>query len=269
MRRVWKYHWPIPPVCWMGVLHSHRPEIRVDDVGTVSYVGQGIVRVTGLRGGQVGRTDLLYGRSSGNGHLTWTRRKPALILLDESTALSAGSEARRTGPGEWTSRWDRSSSGGSWMQRAARWTAGEPIGATRRRPVEQPAPSIMDRAPVTVPLQTGIKAVDALIPIGRGQRELILGDRQTGKTAIALDTRDQPEGRAGHLHLLCRRKTRIRGCQGDRRSAGPWGHGLFHRGGSHGGNSARAAVRRPPMRQRPLASTSCSRATMFSWSSMT
>jgi F-type H+-transporting ATPase subunit alpha len=57
-----------------------------------------------------------------------------------------------------------------------------------RLPIERPAPHIMDRAPVTVPLQTGIKVVDALIPIGRGQRELILGDRQTGKTAIAIDT---------------------------------------------------------------------------------
>ncbi len=62
------------------------------------------------------------------------------------------------------------------------------ITAAERLPVERPAPSIMDRAPVTVPLQTGLKVVDALIPVGRGQRELIMGDRQTGKTAIALDT---------------------------------------------------------------------------------
>ena len=60
--------------------------------------------------------------------------------------------------------------------------------ASERLPVERPAPSIMDRAPVSVPLQTGIKVIDALIPVGRGQRELILGDRQTGKTTIALDT---------------------------------------------------------------------------------
>jgi len=58
----------------------------------------------------------------------------------------------------------------------------------KRLPVERPAPAILDRAPVTVPLQTGLTAIDALIPIGRGQRELILGDRQTGKTAIAIDT---------------------------------------------------------------------------------
>ncbi|MGA6925892.1 MAG: alternate F1F0 ATPase, F1 subunit alpha, partial [Desulfosarcina sp.] len=63
-----------------------------------------------------------------------------------------------------------------------------PLAEARRLPIERPAPPIMDRAPVTVPLQTGIKVIDALIPIGRGQRELILGDRQTGKTTIAIDT---------------------------------------------------------------------------------
>jgi F-type H+-transporting ATPase subunit alpha len=63
-----------------------------------------------------------------------------------------------------------------------------PVASSERLPVERPAAPIMDRAPVTVPLQTGLKVIDALIPIGRGQRELILGDRQTGKTAIAIDT---------------------------------------------------------------------------------
>ncbi len=63
-----------------------------------------------------------------------------------------------------------------------------PVISAKRLPIERTAPPIMDRAPVTVPLQTGIKVIDALIPVGRGQRELILGDRQTGKTAIALDT---------------------------------------------------------------------------------
>src|SRR5207245_1420026 len=63
-----------------------------------------------------------------------------------------------------------------------------PIAAQRRNPVERLAPGVIDRRPVKEPLQTGIKAIDAMIPIGRGQRELIIGDRQTGKTAIALDT---------------------------------------------------------------------------------
>lgn len=69
------------------------------------------------------------------------------------------------------------------------------INAERRMPIECPAPPIMDRAPVTVPLQTGLKVIDALIPIGRGQRELILGDRQTGKTSIAIDTIVNQRGR--------------------------------------------------------------------------
>jgi len=63
-----------------------------------------------------------------------------------------------------------------------------PVASSQRLPIERPAVAIMDRAPVTVPLQTGLMSLDALIPIGRGQRELILGDRQTGKTAIALDS---------------------------------------------------------------------------------
>jgi F-type H+/Na+-transporting ATPase subunit alpha len=63
-----------------------------------------------------------------------------------------------------------------------------PVGRDQRCPIERPAPAIMDRAPVDVPLQTGLKVIDALVPVGRGQRELILGDRQTGKTAIAIDT---------------------------------------------------------------------------------
>jgi F-type H+-transporting ATPase subunit alpha len=70
-----------------------------------------------------------------------------------------------------------------------------PVTSNQRLPIERPAPPIMDRSPVTVPLQTGLKVIDALIPIGRGQRELILGDRQTGKTAIALDTILNQRGR--------------------------------------------------------------------------
>jgi len=71
-----------------------------------------------------------------------------------------------------------------------------------RLPVERPAPAVMDRSPVTVPLQTGIKVIDALIPVGRGQRELILGDRMTGKTAIAVDNNiNQKE--TGIISIYC------------------------------------------------------------------
>ena len=93
-----------------------------------------------------------------------------------------------------------------------------PVAASERLPIERPAPPIMDRAPVTVPLQTGLKVIDALIPIGRGQRELILGDRQTGKTAIAIDTILNQRGPECRVRLLRHRPARVRRGQGRGRS---------------------------------------------------
>ena len=111
---------------------------------------------------------------------------------------------------------------------SARWwtPSGRPlddqgeIRAAKRLPVEREAPPVMARDPVTVPLQTGIKVIDALIPIGRGQRELIVGDRQTGKTAIALDTIINQCGQERHLHLLRHRQEGLRRGQGHRRPQG-------------------------------------------------
>jgi F-type H+-transporting ATPase subunit alpha len=88
------------------------------------------------------------------------------------------------------------------------------VATAQRLPIERPAAPIMDRAPVTEPLQTGLKVIDALIPIGRGQRELILGDRQTGKTAIAIDTILNQRGKDVRVHLLRHRPARIGGGQG-------------------------------------------------------
>ena len=89
-----------------------------------------------------------------------------------------------------------------------------PVVSSKRLPIERPAPPIMDRAPVTVPLQTGIKVIDALIPVGRGQRELILGDRQTGKTAIAIDTILNQRDQDVAVRLLCHRSARVRRREG-------------------------------------------------------
>ena len=101
--------------------------------------------------------------------------------------------------------------------------------ADKRMPIERPAPHIMDRAPVTVPLQTGIKVVDALIPIGRGQRELILGDRQTGKTAIAIDTiLNQRDKDVLCVYCAIGQRASARG-QGRRRPARQRRHGLHRR----------------------------------------
>ena len=110
-----------------------------------------------------------------------------MILLGDSEKLSAGVEASATG------READTPVGEGLLGRVIDAMGrvldhGKPLRYSERLPVERPAPAIIDRAPVTVPLETGIKAVDALIPIGRGQRELIIGDRQTGKTSVAVDT---------------------------------------------------------------------------------
>jgi F-type H+-transporting ATPase subunit alpha len=110
-----------------------------------------------------------------------------VVLLGEYWHLHAGDEVRRTGRVMDVAVGDGLL--GRVVDPLGRPLDGNgPVPATRRLPVERPAALIMDRAPVTVPLQTGLKVIDALIPVGRGQRELILGDRQTGKTAIAIDT---------------------------------------------------------------------------------
>ena len=85
-----------------------------------------------------------------------------------------------------------------------------------RWPVLKEAPPILDRSPVEMPMQTGLKVVDALIPIGRGQRELILGDRQTGKTAIAVDTIINQKGQGCNLYLLRHRPEKLWYCQGSK-----------------------------------------------------
>ncbi len=94
------------------------------------------------------------------------------------------------------------------------------IPTTTRLPMERPAPPIMDRAPVEMPLQTGIKVIDALIPIGRGQRELIVGDRQVGKTAIALDTILNQRGKDVGLRVLRHRPAGIGRGESDRDATG-------------------------------------------------
>ena len=167
-------------------LKDHQPTLAVESVGTVIQAGYGIARVRGLAGV---RYEELLDLGNGLTGLAFNvdKRETGVILLGESDRLAAGDEVRRTGRvidvpvGEGLV--------GRVVDAAAAPLDGRgPLSADERRPVERPAPAIMDRSPVTVPLQTGIKVVDALIPVGRGQRELILGDRQTGKTAIALDT---------------------------------------------------------------------------------
>jgi F-type H+-transporting ATPase subunit alpha len=168
------------------VLKEYAPKPEIQKVGTVSYIGAGVARVTGLSGVKSEELLRFVGEKLGMA-FNLDQKEIGVILLDESEGLSAGSDVQRTG------RVMDAPVGDGLLGRVVD-AQGHPLdnlgslGVTRRQSVEMPAPGIMDRAPVTVPLQTGLKVVDALIPIGRGQRELILGDRQTGKTAIALDT---------------------------------------------------------------------------------
>jgi F-type H+-transporting ATPase subunit alpha len=156
------------------------------EVGYVTGVATGIVKVSGLPG--AGFEELL--KFPGNLFgiaFNIDKDEIGTILLGEDTLLNAGDEVERTG------RVMDVPVGDALIGRVIN-PLGEPIdgkGAiayTERLPIERPAHAIMDRSPVNTPLQTGLKVIDALIPIGRGQRELILGDRQTGKTAIAIDT---------------------------------------------------------------------------------
>jgi len=168
------------------VLDEQKPELRQYEIGTVTSVGRDIARVSGLP--NIRAEELV--RFSGNYMGLVFNIDPeeiGVILLDPSENLQVGTEVHRT------NRVLDVPVGEGLLGRVVD-PMGRPLDGlgeivtVKRLPVERPAPAVMDRAPVTVPLQTGIKVIDALIPIGRGQRELILGDRQTGKTAIAVDT---------------------------------------------------------------------------------
>jgi F-type H+-transporting ATPase subunit alpha len=162
------------------------PQIRPREVGTVTSIATGIAKVSGLPG--VGFEEVLkfpgdmYGIA-----FNVDEAEIGVVLLGDYWHLHAGDEVERRGHVVDVPVGDGLI--GRIVNPMGRPLDGMgPVLSSLRLPVERPAPSIMDRAPVMVPLQTGIKVIDALIPVGRGQRELILGDRQTGKTAIALDT---------------------------------------------------------------------------------
>ena len=156
------------------------------EVGYIKSVSSGIVRISGLPG--AGYEEMLKFPSGLSGiAYNIDAHEIGAIIMGDYSRLAAGDEVERTG------RVMDIGVGKALLGRVIN-PLGEPLdekGAIHfddRFPIERPSPSIMDRLAVNVPLQTGLKAIDALIPVGRGQRELILGDRQTGKTAIALDT---------------------------------------------------------------------------------
>ena len=135
-----------------------------------------------------------------------------------------------------------------------------PIEAAERYPVERIAPGVVDRQPVSEPMQTGIKAIDAMIPIGRGQRELIIGDRQTGKTAVALDAIiNQKDTDVICIYVAIGQKRStvaqvVKTLEDERR------HGPHHRGRRDRPPSRRRSSTWRPTPAAPWASTSCTRA---------
>ncbi len=162
------------------------PQLTAREVGAIANVSNGIANVSGLPG--VGFDELLEFPGGVFGiAFNVDEDEIGVVLLGEYQDLHAGDEVQRTGRVMDVAVGDGLL--GRVIDPLGRPLDGNgPLATSQRLPIERPAAPIMDRAPVTVPLQTGVMVVDALIPIGRGQRELILGDRQTGKTAIALDT---------------------------------------------------------------------------------
>ena len=167
-------------------IRGFEPAPHADEVGAVLTVGDGIATVSGLAGAEYGEILLFDGGLKGM-ILDLRESEIGCVIFGDDSEIVAGSMVRRTGKVAGTPV------GEGFLGRVVN-ALGEPIddageiAAEDYYPVEAPAPGIIDRQPVDQPLETGILTIDSMFPIGRGQRELIIGDRQTGKTAIALDT---------------------------------------------------------------------------------
>jgi F-type H+/Na+-transporting ATPase subunit alpha len=167
-------------------IEQYRAEIEISDVGTVIQVGDGIARVYGLQKVMAGEL-LEFANGVMGMALNLEEDHVGVVILGPYTGIREGDQVKRTG------RIMEVPVGEALLGRVVN-PLGQPldgkgpIETTEFRPVESEAPGVIDRKSVHEPLQTGIKAIDAMVPIGRGQRELIIGDRQTGKTTIAIDT---------------------------------------------------------------------------------
>src|SRR5229473_2288941 len=165
---------------------NYEQAVAVEEVGTVISVGDGIARIYGLEKAMSGEM-LSFPHEVFGIALNLEEDQVGAVLLGEYTLVQEGDTVKRTGT-------IMSAPVGEAMVGRVVSPLGVPldgkgpIASDKRIPIERTAPGVVDRRPVREPLQTGIKAIDSMIPIGRGQRELIIGDRQTGKTAIILDT---------------------------------------------------------------------------------
>lgn len=167
-------------------IDSYQEKLAVEEVGTVTYIGDGIARAHGLENAMSGEL-LEFANGSYGMAQNLESNDVGIIILGDFDDIREGDRVKRTG------RIMEVPVGEEMIGRVV-----NPLGQAidgqgeiqtdKTRPVEGPAPGVMDRQSVSQPMQTGLKAVDALVPIGRGQRELVIGDRKTGKTTIAIDT---------------------------------------------------------------------------------
>jgi F-type H+-transporting ATPase subunit alpha len=179
-------------------IEHYESKIAVDEVGTVITLGDGIARVYGLDKVMAGEL-LSFPHGVSGIAMNLEEDQVGVVILGEYTEIEEGDEVKRTG------RIMSVPVGDAMIGRVVN-SLGQPIddkGSDQHRSnsfnIERTAPGVIDRQPVREPMATGLKAIDSMIPIGRGQRELIIGDRQTGKTAVALDTIINSKGR----DLIC------------------------------------------------------------------
>ncbi len=178
-------------------IDNYETKIAVDEVGSVMSIGDGIARVYGLDKVMAGEL-LSFPHNVAGIAMNLEEDQVGVVLLGEYTEVEEGDEVKRTG------RIMSVPVGDAMIGRVVN-SLGQPIddkgpvNTDQFIPIERLAPGVIDRQPVKEPMATGLKAIDSMIPIGRGQRELIIGDRQTGKTAVALDTIINSKGR----DLIC------------------------------------------------------------------
>ena len=167
-------------------IENYGAEISVDETGTIITLGDGIARIHGLDKAMAGEM-LKFPHGVEGLAMNLDEDQVGCVILGDYTELREGDEVKRSGE-------IMSVPVGDGMIGRVVNAIGQPIDdrgpieGTKLAPIERIAPGVVDRQGVREPMSTGIKAIDSMIPIGRGQRELIIGDRQTGKTAIALDT---------------------------------------------------------------------------------
>ena len=179
------------------------PQALAEEIGTVVTVGDGIATVQGMKNASYGEI-LLFSSGIRGMVQNLNEHEISCILFDDDEGVTEGSAVKRTGKVAGIPV-------GEAMIGRVIGALGNPIDGKGEietkayRRIESPAPGIIDRSPVTRPLETGILAIDSMFPIGRGQRELIIGDRQTGKTAIALDTILNQKGKGVICVICCHR----------------------------------------------------------------